>query len=65
MVGPSEGLPDIAELADQLSDELDDTITARVSLVVEEQLIAVDGLNGHGDASQSHYQFSQRTDSQS
>lgn len=41
VVGPSEGLPDIADLADQLSNELDDTITARVSLVVEEQLIAV------------------------
>ena len=41
VIGPSEGLPDIADLADQLSKELDDTITARVSLLVEEQLVSV------------------------
>jgi len=42
VLGPSEGLPDIADLADQLSNEPDDTITAWVSLVVEEQLISVE-----------------------
>ena len=43
VIGPSVGLPDVAELAEQLSDELDDTITVRASLVVEEQLIATGG----------------------
>lgn len=43
VVGPSEGLPDIAELAERLSDELDGTIMARISLVVEEQLVATSG----------------------
>ncbi len=43
VIGPSVGLPDVAELAEQLSDELDDTITVRASVVVEEQLIATGG----------------------
>ena len=40
VIGPSEGLPDVADLADALSDALNKTITARVSLVVEEPLVA-------------------------
>lgn len=40
VIGPSDGLADVADLADAISDELDRTITVRVSLVVEEQLVA-------------------------
>ncbi|MFK8026281.1 MAG: DUF389 domain-containing protein [Ilumatobacter sp.] len=40
VIGPSEGLPDVADLADALSDEFDTTITVTVSLVVEETLTA-------------------------
>lgn len=38
VVGPSTGLPDVAALADLLSEELDKTMTVNVSLVVEERL---------------------------
>lgn len=40
VIGPSDGLPDIAELADALTEALGKPITARVSHVVEEQLVA-------------------------
>lgn len=40
LVGPSQGLQDLGDLAARLSDELDKTITVNVSLVVEERLSA-------------------------
>lgn len=43
VIGPSEGLPDVTGLADDLSDKLGKPITANVSLVVEERLTATGG----------------------
>lgn len=43
VIGPSEGLPDVAELADELSSALEKQITVRISLIVEEQLVATGG----------------------
>ncbi|MEM8924864.1 MAG: DUF389 domain-containing protein [Actinomycetota bacterium] len=40
VVGPSEGLPAVDDLADRLSDQLDKPVTVEVSLVVEERLTA-------------------------
>ena len=40
VVGPSDGLPDVASLAEDLSAELDDTVTVNLSLVVEERFTA-------------------------
>ncbi|MEM9653986.1 MAG: DUF389 domain-containing protein [Actinomycetota bacterium] len=43
VVGPADGLPEVVDLADELSAVLDKSVTARVSLVVEETLIATGG----------------------
>ena len=40
IIGPSEGLPDVGTLADRLTDQLDQTVTVDVSVVVEERLTA-------------------------
>lgn len=40
VIGPSEGLPDISTLADDLTEVLNESITINVSLVVEERLTA-------------------------
>lgn len=43
VVGPSTGMPSVQVLADQLSEQLDKTIMANISLVVEERLSASGG----------------------